>query len=53
MAEAEAPLSNLPHEERIRSRKLTAGERATLLREPFEMADAVLTRRTTFGGQVG
>jgi hypothetical protein len=37
--------SRLILEDRIKSRKLTAGERATLLREPFEMADAVLARR--------
>jgi hypothetical protein len=36
-------------EDRIKSRKLTSGERATLLREPFEMADAVLARRSREG----
>jgi hypothetical protein len=32
-------------EDRIKARKLTAGERAGLLREPFEMAEQVLARR--------
>ncbi len=36
-------------EDRIRSRKLTSGERAGLLREPFEMADDVLARRSSGG----
>ncbi len=41
--------SRLILEDRVRARKLTAGERATLLREPFEMADAVLSRRAREG----
>ena len=36
-------------EERIQSRKLSAGERAGLLREPFEMATVVLARRNIEG----
>jgi hypothetical protein len=41
--------SRLILEDRIRSRKLTPGERTTLLREPFEMADALLNRRSREG----
>jgi hypothetical protein len=41
--------SRLILEERIAARKLTAGERSTLLREPFEMAGAVLARRDAVG----
>jgi hypothetical protein len=37
--------SRLLLEDRIKARKLTPGERAGLLREPFEMASAVLARR--------
>jgi hypothetical protein len=37
--------SRLLLEERIKARKLTSGERAGLLREPFEMAAEVLARR--------
>jgi hypothetical protein len=37
--------SRLLLEERIKARKLTPGERAGLLREPFEMAAEVLARR--------
>ena len=36
-------------EDRIRARKLSLGERATLLREPFAMAEDVLTRRNEEG----
>jgi len=36
-------------EDRIRSKKLSAGERTTLLREPFAMADEVLARRDDEG----
>jgi len=36
-------------EDRIRARKLSAGERSTLLREPFAMADDVLARRDDEG----
>ncbi|WP_435010248.1 hypothetical protein P12x_001498 [Tundrisphaera lichenicola] len=41
--------SRLMLEDRIKSRKLTSGERAELLREPFEMAEAVLARRSSEG----
>jgi hypothetical protein len=41
--------SRLILEDRIKARKLTPGERATLLREPFEMASEVLARRNTEG----
>jgi hypothetical protein len=41
--------SRLLLEERIAARKLTAGERATLLREPFEMAAQVLATRDQEG----
>ena len=41
--------SRLVLEERIASRKLTPGERAGLLREPFDMATDVLTRRSLEG----
>lgn len=41
--------SRLLLEERIATRKLTSGERATLLREPFEMAGEVLDRRNVEG----
>jgi hypothetical protein len=41
--------SRLILEDRIQARKLTPGERATLLREPFEMANEVLARRNVEG----
>ena len=41
--------SRLLLEDRIKARKLTPGERAGLLREPFEMASAVLARRDEEG----
>jgi hypothetical protein len=41
--------SRLLLEERIAARKLTPGERAGLLREPFEMAAEVLARRNSEG----
>ena len=41
--------SRLILEDRIKARKLTLGERATLLREPFEMASEVLARRSVEG----
>ena len=41
--------SRLLLEERIAARKLTSGERAGLLREPFEMAAEVLARRDDEG----
>ncbi len=41
--------SRLLLEERIAARKLTPGERAGLLREPFEMAAEVLARRNLEG----
>jgi hypothetical protein len=41
--------SRLLLEERIAARKLTPGERAGLLREPFEMAAEVLARRDVEG----
>jgi hypothetical protein len=41
--------SRLLLEDRIQARKLTPGERAGLLREPFEMAGEVLARRNVEG----
>src|SRR5262249_32906362 len=41
--------SRLVLEERIAARKLTPGERAGLLREPFDMASEVLTQRSLDG----
>ena len=41
--------SRLVLEERIASRKLTPGERAGLIREPFDMASEVLARRSLEG----
>ena len=41
--------SRLLLEDRIKARKLTLGERSTLLREPFEMAAEVLARRDEEG----
>ncbi len=36
-------------EDRIKARKITAGERGNLIREPFAMADEVLARRNVEG----
>lgn len=41
--------SRLILEDRIKARKLTAGERSTLLREPYDMATEVLQRRNVEG----
>ncbi len=41
--------SRLILEDRIRARKLTPGERTTLLREPYDMASEVLKRRSLEG----